>query len=161
MIQITLQRNDAKTQSDKVWHGKDSITLNGQTYQFPKGKNIAFESPHDQIFDAYRDADGILYATVLKQYIQADQGLFEGSGDIAPDNPEATTLKPITAKIADPKNHHKTVSELLFEKKAELQTVRQQILDAQADEDETLLVELRPKRDQLKKEIQNLEEHNA
>lgn len=55
----------------------------------------------------------------------------------------------------------KSLQTLINEKKAELQTIRQQILDAQADEDDTLLAELRLKRDNLKQDIQNLEEHNA
>lgn len=55
----------------------------------------------------------------------------------------------------------KSLQSLIDEKKAELQAVRQQILDAQADEDDTLLAELRLKRDSLKQDIQNLEEHNA
>lgn len=158
MIKITLQRNDAKIETDKVWHDKDSITLNGQPYQFPKGKNIRFESPNDQILDAYRDSDGILHATVLKQYTKADQYLFEEQENLNLIDPEIkSSLKPVTVKIINNEDSEKTVSELLFEKKAELQIIRQQILDAQADEDETLLAELRPKRDNLKNEIQNLE----
>lgn len=51
----------------------------------------------------------------------------------------------------------KSLQSLIDEKKAELQIIRQQILDAQADEEHTLLPELRSKRDNLKNEIQNLE----
>lgn len=158
MIKISLQRNDAKTETDKVWHDKDSITLNGQPYQFPKGKNIRFESPNEQILDACRDSEGALHATVLKQYTKADQYLFENQENLNLIDPETkTVLKPIIVNILDNPDSQKTVSELLFEKKAELQAVRQQILDAQADEEHTLLPELRSKRDNLKNEIQNLE----
>lgn len=162
MINVTLQRNDAKTETDKVWHDKDSITLNGRPYQFPKGKNIRFESPNEQISDAYRDADGILHATVLKQYTKADQYLFENQENLNLIDPETkTVLKPINVKLLDSEDSEKTVAELLFEKKVELQNIRRQILDAQADEEHALLPELRSKRDNLKNEIQNLEANNA
>ena len=158
MIEITLQRNDAKIETDRVWYDKDSITLNGQPYQFPKGKNIRFESPNEQISDAYRDAEGSLHATVLKHYTKADQHIFENQENLNLIDPEIkSSLKRINVKILDNHDSQKTISELLSEKKAKLQNIRQQILDAQADEDETLLAELRPKRDQLKNEIQNLE----
>lgn len=158
MINITFQRNDAKTETDKVWHDNDSITLNGQPYQFPKGKNIRFESPNEQISDAYRDAEGALHAAVLKQYTKADRYLFENKENLnLIDQETKTSLKPINVKIFNNADSQKTVSELLFEKKAELQIIRQQILDAQADEDQGLLEELRPKRDRLRNEIQNLE----
>lgn len=158
MINITFQRNDAKTETDKVWHDKDSITLNGQPYQFPQGKNIRFESPNEQISDAYRDAEGALHAAVLKQYTKADRYLFENKENLnLIDQETKTSLKPINVKIFNNADSQKTVSELLFEKKVELQAVRRQILDAQADEEHTLLPELRSKRDNLKNEIQNLE----
>lgn len=158
MIKITLQRNDAKTQTDKVWYNENSITFNDQTYQFPKGKNIRFHDPDPQILNAYRDSDGILHATVLKQYTKADRYLFEEQENLNLIDPEIkSSLKPVTVKIINNEDSEKTVSELLFEKKAKLQNIRQQILDAQADEEHTLLPELRSKRDNLKNEIQNLE----
>lgn len=53
----------------------------------------------------------------------------------------------------------KSLQTLIDEKKVELQIIRQQILDAQADEEQALLEELRPKRDRLRNEIFNLEKH--
>lgn len=160
MIKITLQRNDAKPQTDKVWYNENSITFNDQTYEFPKGKNIRFHDPDTQILNAYRDSNGALHATVLKQYTKADQYLFENQENLNLIDPETkSVLKPIIVNILDNPDSQKTVSELLSEKKAKLQAIRQQILDAQADEEHALLPELRSKRDNLKNEIQNLEEN--
>lgn len=156
MILITFQRNDNKPHADAVGFTQDSITLNGQKYIFPKGADIDFESPNEQIIDAYRDSEGELFACVIKQYLGSEARVYEAPGFAQTKNdpqPKDSTLKPITLKIKppDPQN-------ILQEKKDELQNIRLQILDAQADENLTLLAELRPKRDQLKSEISELEQ---
>lgn len=51
----------------------------------------------------------------------------------------------------------KTLQEAIASKRVELAEVRKQVLDAQADEDEALLADLRPQRDRLKKELEVLE----
>lgn len=156
MIIITFQRNDNKPHADAVGFTQDSITLNGQKYIFPKGADIDFESPHDQILETYRDSEGELFACIIKQYPGPEAHIYEAPGFAQAENdpqPKDSTLKPITLKIKPP-----DPQQVLQEKKGELQKIRQQILDAQADEDETLLAELRPKRDQLKSEISELEQ---
>lgn len=156
MVTITFQRNDNKPHADAVGFTQDSVTLNGQKFIFPKDAGIDFESPHEQIIDAYRDADGELFACIIKQYPGSEAHIYEAPGFAQAKNdpqPKDLTLKPITIKIKPPE-----LQNILQEKKDELQKIRERILDAQADEDETLLAELRSLRDQLKKEIQEAEE---
>ncbi len=59
-------------------------------------------------------------------------------------------------KTADSTNN-KTLVELFDEKQSELEVIRKQILDAQADEEDELLPDLRAKRDAIKSEIASLE----
>lgn len=72
-----------------------------------------------------------------------------------------TFAVPVIENTHNSGQSERSLHSFIEEKKAELQTVRQQILDAQADEDEAPLAELRVKRDSLKQDIQNLEANNA
>lgn len=69
-----------------------------------------------------------------------------------------TFVVPVIENISNSAGQpEKSLQSLIDEKKAKLQAIRQQILDAQADEEHTLLPALRSKRDNLKNEIQALE----
>jgi len=165
MITLTAQRNDNKTQTDIIFSDENSITINSDKFEFPAGQNIEFESAHDQIIGACRDENGTLHATVIKQYIAQDKVLFEGKDEKGKflkasfDIPKAKSINtPIIVPIKQADiPQEKTISELLTEKKAELQAIRQQFLDAQADEELDLLPNLREKRNALKTEITSLE----
>ena len=64
--------------------------------------------------------------------------------------------EPITEVVVEtPKE--RSLKEAIATKQAELANIRQQVLNAQADEDEDLLTTLRPKRDVLKAELEILE----
>ena len=78
MIKISTQRNDNKENSDLVNYTKDSIILNSQEFTFPVGKDLLFESPHEQILRPTRDDKGVLHATILKQYTGKDKMHYEG-----------------------------------------------------------------------------------
>lgn len=71
-----------------------------------------------------------------------------------------TFVVPVIENISNSDGQpEKSLQSLIDKKRARLQAIRQQILDAQADEDQGLLEELRPKRDRLRNEIFNLEKH--
>lgn len=164
MIKITLQRNDSKTKTDKIWHNQDTIVLNNQRFEFPKGKNIYFESPNDQILDAYRDAKGSLYAIIVKQYVKEDRYLYEGQDQdaivLTDDLKEDSEYNIVKVKI-NPDSEYQYISDEMLKTYIELQEIRTQILTAQADEDEKLLVELRKRRDEIKSKLTSFEKkHN-
>ena len=78
MIKISTQRNDNKENTDLVNYTKDSIILNSQEFTFIVGKDLIFESPHEQISRPIRDDKGVLHATVIKQYTGKDKMHYEG-----------------------------------------------------------------------------------
>ncbi|MGL5253808.1 MAG: hypothetical protein ACRC9L_02120 [Brevinema sp.] len=63
---------------------------------------------------------------------------------------------PPSTNIVEENPKDRSLKEAITAKKAELAEIRQQILKAQADEDEALIAKLRPKRDTLKAELDTL-----
>ncbi|MGL5956146.1 MAG: hypothetical protein ACRC0X_06020 [Brevinema sp.] len=161
MITITLQRNDSKVSSDTVSYTQDTITLNGQDFVFPQGSNIQFVSPHDQIIDPKRDAEGVLHAIVIKQYNGIDRMVMEHCdkdgcyGACQEQNISTARMKnkPIIAEIHQEEIKEQTVSELITQKEEEVKTLRDRYIDADLDDDESLKTELKSQIQVLKKEI--------
>jgi len=81
MIILTAQRNDHKTQTDRVSATEDTLSVNGLSFSFREGINITFDSPHENIIAPYRDENGILHATILVQYCLEDKVKFESKNE--------------------------------------------------------------------------------
>ena len=167
MIKITLQRNDLKERTDLVSYTEDTITLNEQEFTFPEGTDLVFESPNEQIIDPKRDNKGVLHATIIKQYNNADRMIFENcdehghfcecDADIMPMSKTKST--PIVAKIKVEEVKEKTVVELIVEKESEVKDLKDQYLDADLDDDEPLKLSLKAQIQEVKKEITLLKEN--
>ncbi|MGL4677691.1 MAG: hypothetical protein ACRCWI_08545 [Brevinema sp.] len=166
MITITLQRNDQKGSSDTISYTKDTITLNEQDFVFAQGKEIEFISPHDQIINPQRNPEGVLFATVIKQYIESDKiqieqcdkdGCYSACSIEENNSPKRRSInKPIQAEIKVEEVKEKTVSELLTEKESLVQVLRNQYIDADLDDDESLKVSLKKDIQLIKEEIKVL-----
>ena len=76
----TVQTTSRKWQdnpTDYTSVTEDSITINNLVFTFAQGKDIEFESPHEQISNARRDDKGVLHATLIKRYSGEDKHIFE------------------------------------------------------------------------------------
>ena len=73
----TTSRKWLDNPTDYTLVTKDSITINNLVFTFAQGKDIEFESPHEQISNARRDDKGVLHATLIKRYSGEDKHIFE------------------------------------------------------------------------------------
>lgn len=138
-------------------------------YSFPEAENFDGIDIIRKITNKNGELTVFLDIEVSSEKELLDLHNFKGSVDLLPEEYRAdlsqepafrTFVVPVIENISNGSGvTEKSLQTLIDEKKAELQNIRRQILDAQADEDETLLAELRPKRDQLRNEIFNLEKH--
>lgn len=178
-IKTTINKN---TESPiKFWAGTDPLNPSKNKvlavkrgiftsfYSFPKAENLDSIDIIRKISHKNGELTVFLDLEAATQKELQDLHNFKGYIDQLPEEYRADlsqepAFRTFAVPIIENTTHssgetEKSLQSLINEKKAELQTIRQQILDAQADEDETLLAELRPKRDLLKNEIFNLEKH--
>jgi len=164
MIKITLQRNDSKAVSDKVSYTQDTITINEQEFTFPAGVDLLFESPHEQIIDPKRDSEGILHATIIKQYTGADRLVFETCDEhghycqCQADNITISRMK-TTPVVAEIKVEEVTVADLIRNKETEVKDLKEQYLDADIDDNDKLQLDLKKQIQEIKKELILLNEN--
>lgn len=138
-------------------------------YSFAEAKNFDSIDIIRKISNKNGELTAFLDLEVATEKELQDLNNFKGSVDLLPEEYRAdlsqepafrTFVVPVIENISNSAGEtEKSLQTLIDEKKAKLQAVRQQILDAQADEEHALLEELRPKRDRLRNEIFNLEKH--
>ncbi|SFB93731.1 hypothetical protein SAMN02745150_01384, partial [Brevinema andersonii] len=136
---------------------------------FPEADNFDSIDIIHKVSNKNREFTVFLDIEVSSEKELQDLHNFKGSIDLLPEEYRAdlsqepafrTFTVPIIEHISNgSRTTEKSLQTLIDEKKTELQDIRKQILDAQADEEHALLPELRSKRDNLKNEIQNLEEN--
>lgn len=171
-----------KTESTiKFWAGANPLNPSNSTvlavkrgiftcfYSFPEAENFDSIDIIRKISNKNGEFTVFLDIEVSSEKELQDLHNFKGSIDLLPEEYRAdlsqepafrTFVVPVIENTTNSSEEtEKSLQTLIDEKKAELQNIRRQILDAQADEEQALLEELRPKRDRLRNEISNLEKH--
>lgn len=165
----------------KFWSGTDPLNPGNSKvlavkrgiftgfYSFAEAKNFDSIDIIRKISNKNGELTAFLDLEVATEKELQDLNNFKGYIDLLPEEYRAdlsqepafrTFVVPVIENISNSAGEtEKSLQTLIDEKKAKLQAVRQQILDAQADEEHALLEELRPKRDRLRNEIFNLEKH--
>ena len=92
----------------------NSITINKQVFTFPKGEDVKFNRPHEQIINPERDSNGVLHATIIKRYSVEHKHIFEAEDCDCSFNPprDNTEQEVIAATIYIESTEIKIIKEL-------------------------------------------------